>query len=146
MKSFAKGDHGGYYKIADIGRAELIEVIEDMGVSAKRIPSWLLPDSCLKRADIDPAYSNRLRPDIMLVEMSQSECMSYRILSLAVSPETQPETPRALNNHDQPEQGRWLIGPQRRKYRKVWLIEGGYTSDTRHLTKLAEKETGTESW
>ena len=29
----AKGDQGGYYKIADIGRAELME---DMGVSAKR--------------------------------------------------------------------------------------------------------------
>ena len=28
-------------------------------------------------------------------------------------------------------------GPQRRK---VWLIEGGYTSDTRHLEKLAEKQ------
>ena len=68
-----KGDHGGYYKIADIGRAELIE---DMGVSAKRTPSWLLPDSYLERADIDPA-DNWLRPDIMLVEMSQSECMSY---------------------------------------------------------------------
>ena len=27
-------------------------------------------------------------------------------------------------------------GPQRRK---VWLIEGSYTSDTRHLEKLAEK-------
>ena len=75
LKSIAKGDHGGYYKIADIGRAELIE---DMGVSAKRIPSWLLPDSCLERADIDPADRNRLRPDIMLVEMSQLECMSYR--------------------------------------------------------------------
>ena len=28
-------------------------------------------------------------------------------------------------------------GPQRRK---IWLIEGGYTSDTRHLEKLAEKQ------
>ena len=25
LKSIAKGDHGGYYKTADIGRAELIE-------------------------------------------------------------------------------------------------------------------------
>ena len=32
LKSIAKGDHGGYYKIVDIGRAELIE---DMGISAK---------------------------------------------------------------------------------------------------------------
>ena len=75
LKSIAKGDHGGYYTIADIGRAELVE---DMGVSAKRIPPWLLPDSCLERANIDPADRSRLRPDIMLVEMTQSESMSYR--------------------------------------------------------------------
>ena len=39
----------------------------------------MLPDSCLERADIDQADRKRLRPDVMLdmVEMSQSECMSY---------------------------------------------------------------------
>ena len=68
LMSIAKGDHGGYYKIAGIRRAEQIE---DMGVSAKRIPSCLLPVSCLERADIDPADRNR--PEIMLVEMPQSE-------------------------------------------------------------------------
>ena len=68
LKAIAKGDHGGYYKIADIGRAELIE---DMAVGAKRIQPWLLPDSCLERVDIDPADRSRPRPDIMLVEMSQ---------------------------------------------------------------------------
>ena len=52
LKSIVTGDHGGYYTIADIGRAELIE---DMGVSAKRIPPWLLPDSCLARANINPS-------------------------------------------------------------------------------------------
>ena len=26
------------------------------------------------------------------------------------------------------------------QHRKVWLIQGGYTSDTRHLEKLAEKQ------
>ena len=33
LKAIAKGDRGGSYKIADIGHAELIE---DMGVSARR--------------------------------------------------------------------------------------------------------------
>ena len=51
--------------------------------------------------------------------------------------ETQPETPRAVDMNS------WSIadgspGPQRRQ---VWLMEGGCTSDTRHLAKLAEKET-----
>jgi len=75
LKSIAKGGHGGYYTIADIGRTELIE---DMRVSAKRIPPWLLPDWCLERAEMYPADRSRLRPDILLVEMTQSESMSYR--------------------------------------------------------------------
>ena len=29
--------------------------------------------------------------------------------------ETQPETPRALDIHEQPEQGPWLIGPSTQK-------------------------------
>ena len=70
LKSIAKGDHGGYYTIADIRGAELIE---EMGVSAKRIPPWLLLHSCLERAHIDPADRSRLRPDIMLVEMTLSD-------------------------------------------------------------------------
>ena len=127
LKSIAKGDHGGYYKIADIGRAE---VIEDMGVSAKTILPWLLPDSCLERADIDPADRNRLRPDIMLVNMSQSECMSYERHS-----RRQLEFSTTTNSQSR---ANGSSGPQRRR---VWLIEGGYTSDTRHLAKLAEKET-----
>ena len=73
LKSIAKDDHIEYYTMANIGRAELIE---DMGVIAKQIPPWLLSDSCLERANIDPADRSRLRPDIMLVEMTQSESMS----------------------------------------------------------------------
>ena len=129
LKSIAKGDHGdngGYYTIADIGRAELIE---SMGVSAKRTPPWLLPGSCLERANIDPADKSRLRPDIMLVEMTQSESMSYRRHS-----QRHLELSRTMNSQSRADGS---SGPQRRK---VWLIEGGYTSDTRHLEKLAEKK------
>ena len=45
LKSSAKGDHEGYYTVADIGHAELIE---DMEISAYRGPPWLLLDSCLE--------------------------------------------------------------------------------------------------
>ena len=126
LKSITKGDHGGYYTIADIVRAAH-ELIEDMGVSAKRIPPWLLPDSCLERANIDPADRGRLRPDIMLVEMTQSENMSYRRHS-----QKHLELLTTMNSQSRADGS---SGPQRRK---VWLIEGGYTSDTRHLEKLAE--------
>ena len=97
-------------------------IVEDMGVIAKRIPTWLLPDSCLERADIDPADRNRLRPDIMLVEMTQSECMSYRRHS-----QRHLELSTTMNSQSRADDS---SGPQRRK---LWLIEGGYTSDTRLL-------------
>ena len=60
LKLILKGPHGGYNIIADIGRAALTE---EIGVSAKRIPAWLLPDSCLARANIDPADKSRIRRD-----------------------------------------------------------------------------------
>ena len=64
LKAIMKGirTHGGFYTIADIGRDELIK---DMGVSNKRIPSWLLPDSSLATSGIDPMDRNRIRPDIL---------------------------------------------------------------------------------
>ena len=64
----------------------------------------------------------------MLVEMTQSECMRYKRHS-----QRHLELSTTINS-----QGRadGSSGPQRRQ---VWLIEGGYTSDTRHLEKLAEK-------
>ena len=126
LKSNAKGDHGGYYTIADIGRAELME---DMGVSAKRIPTWLLPDSCLQRANINPADRSRLRPDTMLVEMTQPESMSYRRHS-----QKHWELSTTMTSQSRAD------GSSEPQRRKVWLIEGGYTSDTRHLEKLAEKQ------
>ena len=61
--------------IADIGRAELIE---DTGVSANRIPLWLLLDSALERADIDPADRSGLRPDSMLVVMRPRRAQTIR--------------------------------------------------------------------
>ncbi len=51
LKAISKGDHGGYYTIADVGRAE---VVRDMGVSSIRLSTWLLPNSCLSMAGIDP--------------------------------------------------------------------------------------------
>ena len=125
LKPIVTGDQWGYCTIADIGRAELIE---DMGVSAKRIPPWLLPESCLARAKITPADRGRVRPDILLVNMTQSGCMRYR---RPAGRHTDLST-----NSEQPK----LVGCWWPIKAKVWLIEGGYTSDTRHLEKLAEKK------
>ncbi len=72
LKAISKENHGGYHTIADIGRAELIE---DMRVNAKRIPTWLLPNSCLLVAGLEPTDRHKIRPDIMLTEMTHLELM-----------------------------------------------------------------------
>ena len=65
----------------------------------------------------------------MLVEMSQLEFMSYRRHS-----QRHLELSTTMNRQNR---AAGSSGPQ---CRKVWLIEGDYTSDTRHLEKLAEKQ------
>ena len=75
----------------------------------------------------------------MLVEMTQLECMRYKRHS-----GRHLELSTTMNSQSRAVGSSW---PQRRK---VWLkLEGGYTSDTRHLEKLAEisrSKTSTGSW
>ena len=75
LKSIAIRHHGKYLQVAKIGRA--VSDKRHGGQCQKKI-IMLLPDSRLERADIDPAnmYRSRLKPDIMLMEMTQLESMS----------------------------------------------------------------------
>ncbi len=127
LKAISKGNHGRYHTIADIGRAELIE---DMGVNAKRIPTWLLPNSCLLVAGLEPTDRHKIRPDIMLTGMTNLELMRYNTEGME-HPElsTTISGRRPLGSRD---------GTETRR-RKVWVLEGGYTADTRHRNKMREK-------
>ena len=85
----------------------------------------------LTRAGIEPDDRHRLRPDIMIVEMSDSErarcdleSPRYPRLSPMVAREVEPNT----------------IGTPGLRPRKIWVQEGGYTSDTRHLETVQDKE------
>ena len=100
------------------------------GVHCNRIPDWVLPDDALPAswddmgaADIQPRHSNsvrsKLRPDIMLVEVSQEEFASW------VAGES---AGRLCPTHDA-------------RPRRVWIVEVGYCSDTRYEAKLEEKRT-----
>ncbi len=93
LKAISKGNHGGYHTIADTGRAELIE---DMGVNAKRIPTWLLPNSCLLVTGMEPADRHKIRPDIMLTEMTHQKLMRY-------TAEDTDHLARAIDYHQKPE-------------------------------------------
>ena len=127
LKAVMKGTHGGFYTIADIGRDELIK---DMGVSNKRIPNWLLPDSTLATSGIDPMDRNRIRPDILFVEMSHQESTMYRSNAHAL-----PELTTTVAQPSSPN----TRGGTTERSRKIWVLEGGYTSDTRRLEKVREK-------
>ena len=128
LKAISKGNHGGYHTIADIGRAELIE---DMGVNAKRIPTWLLPNSCLLVAGMEPTDRHKIRSDIMLTEMTHLELIRCNVEDME-HPElsTTINSQRPLGSRD---------GTETRS-RKVWVLKGGYTADTRHRDKMREKE------
>ena len=73
---------------------------------------------------------NRIRPDILLVEMSHQESTGYRTNAHALLELTttvaQPSNPNKRG------------GPAERG-RKILILEGGYTSDTRRLEKVREK-------
>ena len=80
---------------------------------------------------MDPAARNGVRPDILLVEMTQSECMRYRSPAMR---HTELSTIMCS-------QRSFRIDSQSRpRCSRVWLIEGGYTSDIRHSEKLADKK------
>ena len=128
LKAIVKGGHGGYFTVADIGRDELTQ---EMGVSAKRIPSWLLPGSCLARAGMGPADRHGVRPDILLVEMASSESTDYTRSTRGLQVDMgRQDVPSSIRSAGRP-------APQQRK---VWLIEGGCTSDTKYLDKIAQKK------
>ncbi len=82
VQSFTKEKNSSFYLIADVGRMEGLKAI---GVHSKRVPSFVLPDSCLQDKGIDPVVGrgllqrggpdarSKMRQDIMMVEMTTAE-------------------------------------------------------------------------
>ena len=113
ITAFTKGTYGSFLLIADVGSEDKMR---ELGVHSKRIPAWALPNHIL--ADVATTnnlncYNNhaldreKLRPDIMIVELSTPE---------------QARHCKTGNN-----QGREPLNPniQNRRPRKVWILEGG---------------------
>lgn len=121
-----KGRSGGHYIIADVGQ---LEGLRELGVHGKRIPAFVLPDGNLPQSymaaynaesDNDAQQTrSKLRPDMMIVEMSTAEYEEY----------TQHDTMAHL-----------CPTMPNGKPRKVWVAEAGYCSDTMYEDKLKEKE------
>ena len=69
-----KGHYGSFFIIADVGRSELMH---ELGVHHKHTPEWI-PDHILATQYDDPTTARqKLRPDIMVVEMTSTEQRKY---------------------------------------------------------------------
>ena len=90
-----------------------------LGVHHKRIPEWVLPNSALALHSTDPdQLKTKLRPDIMMVELQTHEQAAYCRADRNMTPNTLPNS--VIDS---------TLGY--RRPRKVWVVEGGYCSDTR---------------
>ena len=132
IQAFTKGQCGSHYLIADVGK---IEGLKDIGVHSKRVPAFVLPDRCLQARGLDPAVErgflqggaaatrSKMRPDMMIVEMTTTEQQQYLRHDDNSGSRLPPLIPVMPNGNP----------------RCVKNVEGGYCSDTRYEEKLQEK-------
>ena len=126
LKQVLSGKHGAHYTIADVGT---LEGLQQLGVHGKRIPAFILQDDNLPTQDTHDCTQeeqtrmherDKLRPDIMLVELTDKEREAY------------------MTGEDMPLLNATM---QTNRPRKVWIVEGGYCTDTRYSDKYRRKET-----
>ena len=133
FRSVIKGRQGGSYMIGDFGK---IEELKEIGIHSKKIPSFVLPDHIIEVAAPDygdcaaaltcgDPSRHKMRPDVMVVEMTDKERQQY-LPHDARTGEELPELQATLPNG---------------QARKVYIVELGYCNDTRYLEKLQQKET-----
>ncbi len=92
----------------------------DLGVHHKRIPTWVMPNSIIAIYHEDPvAAREKIRPDVMVVELTKSEQQRYGNGAMA-NTACHTALPTKVGN----------------RARKVWILEGGYCSDTKYAEKL----------
>ena len=124
INAINKGNLGSFAIVADVGTAASLG---NLGVHHKRIPEWVLPNSMLALHSQDPdTLRDKLRPDIMMIELEQHERAEYQGNSRNAAARTLTSSvtdPRTGNG----------------RQRRIWLMEGGYCSDTKFEEKLAEK-------
>ena len=132
IQAFTKGQCGSHYLIADVGK---VEGLKDIGVLSKKFPAFVLPDRCLQARGLDPAVErgflqggaaatrSKMRPDMMIVEMTTTEQQQYLRHDVNSGSRQPPLIPVMPNGNP----------------RSVKIVEGGYCSDTRYEEKMQEK-------
>jgi hypothetical protein len=95
--------------------------MEALGAQSKRLPEWLITPNTMQKCDFSPENKQKLRPDCMIVEITNDE------IDRALKKRTRngdTNIPVQINGRP----------------RKIWLIELGYSSDTRYMDKVTEKQ------
>ena len=132
IQAFTKGQCGSHYLIADVGK---IEGLKDISVHSKIVPAFVLPDRCLQARGLDPTVErgflqggdaftrSKMRPDMIIVEMTTTEQQQYLRHDDKSGSRTTPLTSMMPSGNP----------------RSIKIVEGGYCSDTRYEEKLQEK-------
>ena len=133
VQTFTRSKHGIFYLIADVGREE---GLKELGVHSKRVPSYVLPDEYLQKLGVDllacrsllqreeAGCRSKMRPDLMIVEMTTAEQKIYLQQDNRSGRNVHALFPQMPNG-----------GP-----RRIWIVEGGYCSDTRYTDILQENK------
>ena len=95
-----------------------------MGMDGTRAPEWLLPDDVMVNNGLCPATRNKIRPDVLIMEMTAQERFGLRVKGGSLD----YKLPSHIRKRREP-----------RRPRKVWIIEGGYCSDLNMDKKHIEK-------
>jgi hypothetical protein len=118
MKEIQNGSLKNFYCTADVGTAVVMEELE---ANSKRIPEWLITPNAMQKFDFSPENKQKLRPDCMIVEITNDEI--DRVLKKRTR-NADTNVPTQINGRP----------------RKIRLIELGYSSDTRYMDKVIEKK------
>ena len=105
---------GNVYCTAD----STAEAMEELGAGSQRLPDWLVTAEIRQKCGFDPQHKHKLRPDCMIVEVPKAGPPNKRSRSGRTGDSSQ------------------VAG----RPRKIWVVELGYSSDTRYLDNLAEKK------
>ncbi len=135
IQAFTKGQCGSHYLIANVGK---MEGLKDIGVHSKRIPensSLCAPRQMFTSKGLGPYGGegflaggaadtrSKMRPDMMIVEMTTAEQQQYLRHDDNSGSRLTPLTP--MMPYGNP--------------RSIKIVGGGYCSDTRYEEKLQEK-------
>jgi hypothetical protein len=118
MKEIKNGSLGNFYCTADVGTAVAMEAL---GAQSKRLPEWLITPNTMQKCDFFPENKQKVRPDCMIVDITNNE------IDGALKKRTRNgdiNIPTQINSRP----------------RKIWLVELGYSSDTRYMDKVTEKK------